>query len=316
MTREDHTPMTFPTLSTEDRLALLEPREGKLRMVLDTDTYNEIDDQFALVYALLSPERLDVEAIYAAPFENDRADNPAEGMEKSYEEILRLLDLLNLSPDGLVYKGSPAFLSPDLTPQDNAAVRDLIARARASSPSNPLYVVAIGAITNVASALLAAPEIIDRIVVVWLGGNALHWQHTWEFNLQQDVAGARVLFDSGVPLVHVPCDGVVTHLFTTLSELDTFVRGKSRVGDYLYEIYRDYHGSHYAVSKVIWDVATIAYLLDHTWVPTILAPSPLINDDMTWGEDKSRHKIRTGVFVYRDLIFRDLFDKLKAAGGA
>ena len=37
----------------------------KVRMVLDTDTYNEIDDQFALVYALLCPEKLNVEAVYA-----------------------------------------------------------------------------------------------------------------------------------------------------------------------------------------------------------------------------------------------------------
>ena len=38
------------------------------------------------------------------------------------------------------------------------------------TPEHPLYVTAIGAITNVASALLLAPELVDRIVVVWLGG--------------------------------------------------------------------------------------------------------------------------------------------------
>ena len=56
-------------------------------MVLDTDTYNEIDDQFALVYALLSPERLNVEAIYAAPFHNKRSQGPEDGMHRSYDEI-------------------------------------------------------------------------------------------------------------------------------------------------------------------------------------------------------------------------------------
>ena len=55
-------------------------------MVLDTDTYNEIDDQFALVYALLCPEKLNVEAVYAALFTNDRSTGPGDGMEKSYEE--------------------------------------------------------------------------------------------------------------------------------------------------------------------------------------------------------------------------------------
>ncbi len=41
-----------------------------------------------------------------------------------------------------------------------------------------LYVATIGAITNVASAILMEPEIITRIVVVWLGGHALHWSDT------------------------------------------------------------------------------------------------------------------------------------------
>jgi len=80
------------TLSDAARLKLLEPPVGKVRVVLDTDTYNEIDDQFALVQMLLSKDRFDVEAIYAAPFFNARADSPGHGMELSYQEILRLLE--------------------------------------------------------------------------------------------------------------------------------------------------------------------------------------------------------------------------------
>ena len=38
-------------------LNLLQPRSGIVRAVLDTDTYNEIDDQFALVQMLLSKKR-------------------------------------------------------------------------------------------------------------------------------------------------------------------------------------------------------------------------------------------------------------------
>ena len=48
-------------------------------MVLDTDTYNEVDDQFAVVYTLFSPEKFEVEAFYAAPFFNDRSTGPKEG---------------------------------------------------------------------------------------------------------------------------------------------------------------------------------------------------------------------------------------------
>jgi hypothetical protein len=99
--------MNFPILSEATRLLRLQPPAGRVRMVLDTDTYNEIDDQFALVHALLSSEKLSVEAIYAAPFFNERSSGPADGMQRSYEEILRLLDRLDRSPDGLVFKGSP-----------------------------------------------------------------------------------------------------------------------------------------------------------------------------------------------------------------
>ena len=74
-------------------LKLLKPRKGKVRAVLDTDTYNEIDDQFALVQMMLSADRIKVEAIYPAPFSmNDRSDHPGKGMELSYDEILRCLE--------------------------------------------------------------------------------------------------------------------------------------------------------------------------------------------------------------------------------
>lgn len=306
--------MTFPHIPEVVRLTRLEPPQKKVRMVLDTDTYNEIDDQFAVVYALLSPEDMNVEAIYAAPFFNDRSTSPGDGMEHSYEEILRLLERLGRSPEGFVYKGAMDYLGAGLVPQDSPAVQDLILRALASPEDDPLYVVAIGAITNIASAILLEPTIIEHIVVVWLGGHALYWPHTQEFNLQQDVPAARVVLDSGVPLIHMPCNGVTTHLATTLAELDAFMHGKSHVGDYLYDIYEAYMPDHYAHSKVIWDIITIAWLINPDWVPTNLVHSPVLTDQVTWSEDHSRHFIRTATAVDRDAIFRDLFDKLRLSG--
>ena len=162
------------SLTAARRLELLEPPAGHVRMVLDTDTYNEIDDQFALVYALLSPERMTCEAIYAAPFHNQRSSGPEDGMLRSYAEIGRVLERLGRVPDGLVHPGTKAWLPALDQPVRSAATDDLIARARAGG-AGPLYVVAIGAITNIASALLAAPDIAERIVVVWLGGQPIGW---------------------------------------------------------------------------------------------------------------------------------------------
>lgn len=308
--------MTFPKLDEAFRISRLTPPRHKARIALDTDTYNEIDDQFALTYALLSPEQMTVEAIYAAPFHNARSAGPGDGMEKSYEEILRLLEFLGRSPDGFAYRGSTNYLGVDRAPQDNPAVRDLIDKALASADDDPLYVVAIGAITNVASALLLAPEIIERIVIVWLGGHNLNWPHSREFNLVQDVPAAQVVLDSGAPFVIVPCYGVTSHLLTTHAELQATIGGTSCLGDYLCQIFKDYRPDSFGASSVIWDISTIAWLINADWAPSDLTHSPLLTDQATWSVDRSRHLARVANFVHRDPIFRDLFSKIRAHGGA
>lgn len=302
--------MKFPTIPESQRIQKLHPPDGCVRMILDTDTYNEIDDQFAVVHALLSPDELKVEAIYAAPFHNNRSKDAEDGMEKSYDEILRLLTFLNVESEGFAYRGSTAFLSSVDSPIESDATTDLIEHALSDS-NELLYVVAVGAITNVASAILIEPEIIKNIVVVWLGGNPLYWSHTREFNLAQDVLGARVVLDSGVPFVHLPARGVVSHLLTTVSEMERYVQGRGKVGDYLVEIFKEYNKDHYAWSKVIWDISATAYLINSSWVPTEIVHSPILTDSITWSFDNSRHLMRVATGVNRDAIFRDLFEKLE-----
>jgi len=302
--------MQFPTLAhceIEERLA---PPTGPVSMVLDTDTYNEIDDQFALFYALLS-EKLTVEAVYAAPFHNDRSGGPGDGMEKSYEEILRVMARMGVDRAGDVFRGATRYL-PDCTePVPCPAAEDLIARALAPRQGS-LYVVAIGAITNVASALLLQPEIVRHIVVVWLGGQPLYWPSASDFNLGQDVPAAQVIFDCGVPLVLVPCKNVAEHVRTTLPEMERYVQGQGRIGDYLYQIYQDFAKDHYARSKEIWDITAIAYLNQPEWVPSEIRPAPVLRDDVTWDTtDCGRHPFREAIDARRDFIFADLFRKLE-----
>lgn len=301
---------TFPRLPEAAIRERLAPPADPIAMVLDTDTYNEIDDQFALVYALLSPN-LSVEAIYAAPFHNERSSGPADGMEKSYEEILRLLERLGRPHDRFAFRGSDRWLGAGAQPVQSDAAADLARRALQPRPA-PLYVVAIGAPTNVASALLLAPEIAKHIVVVWLGGHPQAWPANDEFNLRQDVAASQLLFDCGVPLVQIPCKNVAEHLRTTLPEMACHVRGRGAIGDYLYETYAGYYADHYARSKVIWDISAIAYLNNPAWIPTELRPAPVLNADLSWQPAPAgRHPFRVATDVHRDLVFADLFRKLE-----
>lgn len=303
--------MQFPVLSDAERLKKLEiPTTGILPVVLDTDTYNEVDDQFAVAYALLSPERMNVEAIYAAPFLNARSTDPGDGMEKSHEEILRLLDRMGRSPENLVYRGSDRFLGSLDTPVDSPAARDLVRRAMERDESDPLYVISIGAVTNIASAILLEPEIIRHIVVIWLAGNPMNWHSTLEFNLSQDLPSSRLIFDCGVPLIHIPALTVSSHMLTTLAELECCLKGKNALCDTLIELYAAYSDDHFGWSKEIWDIAAIGYLIDPNWVPTNIVHSPILTDFNTWSHDSHRHLIKSAYFAGRNGIFRDMFNKL------
>ena len=296
--------------SDYDRLRMLSPRAGRLRAVLDTDTYNEIDDQFAVVQTILSPERISLEAIYAAPFFNARSNGPGHGMELSYQEILRLLERLGVNSDGLVHRGVTEYVGPEKQARAAPAVDDLISRARKGSADDPLYVIAIGAISNVASALLKAPDIIDRVVVVWLGGEALEWPDQVEFNLKQDVGGAQVLFDSGVPIVCVPCMGVVSHLHSTVPEIERYIEPHGEIGRFLAMRFKEYSDDHVGWSKEIWDMAPVAWLLNPDWAPSVLVPTPILSDQITYSVDRNRHLMRYVTYIRRDPIMKDFINKL------
>lgn len=351
-------------MSKEERRKRLSAPYGKIRLVMDTDAKNEIDDQFAIAWALRSTERFDVEAVYAAPFSHDclkamftgkkldhapgftYAEDPKSGMEQSFDEICKIYELLGLSHEKKVFKGSGGYISDQKGPVESEAARDLVDRAM--NGEGLLYVAAFGAITNIASAILMEPEIVDKIVVVWLGGQPLYFGHGLEFNLMQDVAAAQVIFNSGVPLVYIPCMNVASLLAVTEDEIRHKLLGSTKIGDYLAQnvldaftnpqaaIYaaamyrssyllhredqeeaylRQFQSQYVSCSRIVWDVATISFLKNPTWTPSTLEKSPVLKDDMTWGDpEDGRHEIRVVNYCHRDLIFGDLFACLKEGG--
>lgn len=310
---------------------LAEPA-GAVRIVIDTDAANEIDDQFALAWALLSPKKLRVEAVYAAPFsfahrrsslpkapaDAPPFNAPGIGMRRSHEEILRVFDRLGLDAEGRVFAGSDGYLVLPTEARRSAAVDHLIALARSAAADQPLYVVALGCVTNIASALLLAPDIVDRIVVVWTSGYPSHALHVNDsLNLEQDMAASRVLLDSGVPHVYLPGFHVGAQLRLSLAEMEVHVRGRGAIGDYLHELFT--HNPLWSIyevdnrqpySWVIWDVICIAWLLNPRWVPSELVRTPRLGDDRRWRADPGRHLMREGYAVQRDALFNDFFSRL------
>ena len=302
-------------MTDTQRLINLQVPSGPVDCVLDTDTYNEIDDQYALSLMVKS-QKLNVKALYAAPFFNSHSTSPEDGMVRSYNEILKLLTLMGREDlKSIVYEGSRTYLPDEKTPVDSPAARHLCELAMQYTPEHPLYVVAIGCITNVASAILMKPEIVDRIVLVWLGGHFETWPDTREFNLWQDVAGARIVFGCGCPLVQLPCMGVVSAFYTTKPELEYWMVGKNDLCDYLAR-HTIEEAESYAKdrvwSRVIWDVCAAAWLLNDggRFMMSRLIPAPIPTYDGTWAHSDYRHLIRQVTCIHRDALMGELFATL------
>ncbi len=336
-------PISRPITAADDAwqsARLAPPVPGQcLRVVIDTDAANEIDDPFAIAWALLRPKRLQVLGLYAAPYSfahrhaalpHASADaapfcTPAEGMARSAEEIHRTLSLLQMPDDGRAQRGSTGYLSDLSKPLRSDAADHLIATARATPEGDTLYVVALGCVTNIASALLLAPDIAQRIVVVWTSGYPSHApQVNHSFNLEQDMLASRWLLDSGVPHVYLPGFHVGAQLRLSLAEMERHVRPCGAIGARLHQLFthnplwpllglehlQDGRTPH---SWVIWDVINIAWLLQPDWVPSELVRTPGLGDDKRWQRLPQRHWMREAHTVQRDAIFNDFFSALQQA---
>jgi inosine-uridine nucleoside N-ribohydrolase len=234
-------------------------------------------------------------------------------MERSYDEIKKMLTLLG--EERPVFRGAERYLPDETTPVLSDAARDLATRVEDYSPEHPLYVVAIGAITNVASAILLNPRVAENTVVVWLGGQGWDCAYTPEFNMMQDIAAARVVFASGVPLVQLPCCGVVSHFTVSKGDLRDWFVGKNPVADYLGKN-TIAEAESYAAGKpwtrVIWDVTAVGWLLNDNerFMLESLTPTRLPSFAGYYEQNVRAPLMKYVYHINRDALMNDLFETL------
>ena len=259
----------------------------KINVILDTDTYNECDDQFALAYLLKSQERFNIEAITVAPYHHDNNISIIEGNEKSYNEIIKICKYLNFDTTNKVYKGSEDYLQNNYN-ETTKAVEKIIEIALKNEKT---YILSIGAITNIAIAILKEPKIIDRIEIIWLGGNSLLQNKNDEFNFRQDIKAVKTIFESNAKLTIIPCKNVASNLITSIYELEHFLKGKNELCDYLCQ--RFYNDGVHGIQerRVIWDISLIAYMLNKSWFMSEEISCPRIREDSSYELTNNNHKI-------------------------
>ena len=278
----------------------------KKNVILDTDTYNEADDQFALSYLLKSQDIFNIEAITIAPYSHIKYNATVkEGQKLSYDEVLKICKFLKFNTTNKVFKGSTDYIQNGYN-EDNAAVDKII---EVSLKNDITYILAIGAITNVALAIKKEPKIIDKIEVIWLGGNDFSNKDNMEYNFRQDVEAVKIIFNSNVKLTVLPCKDVVSDLKIDINTLKNNLNS-SELNNYLIKrFYNDgYHG--YEEERVIWDISVIAYMINNKWFKTKRVITPFINDDISYKMTNVKNKIIFVTKLNRNKIYSDLFKKL------
>lgn len=305
--------------SMEKILEDLRSKEKK-NLILDTDTYNEIDDQFAIAYAMLS-DNINLLALTAAPFENHRADTAAEGMEKSYHEMVKIRDFVD--PENKMnipcYRGSTRYMPNVITPVRSEAAENIVRIIHETD--GIVYVAVIGAFTNVASALLIDPTIMDKMVVLMVGANSFAHKDCNEFNLAQNRSAARVIFECGVPVVVLPAMGGTEKLYTTNAELEYYLRDKAgKLGNYLCEIMNAEEGEPEngnvcnTMTRIIWDIAAIAVLRGaDEWTGLNIVPAMTITADGFWRELNSGRNMLYADWFRRCAIMSDFYTVIRQA---
>jgi inosine-uridine nucleoside N-ribohydrolase len=275
----------------------------RMRVVIDSDAKNEIDDQWAIALAILSPERFEIEGFVGANFDNARGG--PNGVDRSVREIETVLDKAGMAGRWPVLHGSHP-MRYQYEPSESEGVDFIIERAMAGSTEDPLWVVGLGAATDIASALLKEPRIVDRVVVFW------HFRTRWpekcyNFNVFGDVRAARLLYHS--PLSFVLFD-TGTYLRCPMEESERHVAPYGALGKYLHE-YRYTSPGFQSPRKGFFDLGDIAALAEPDLACWEVTECPEVNWDLDYQFKGTMGSILRCYHVDRDRTFALLYDRLR-----
>ena len=281
--------------------------EQRTRVILNTDAKNEADDQFAIVHALLTPS-FELHGIVPAHFGSVKS---ATSLQDSHDEVMLLLRLMDLEGRVRVADGAPAALADAATPAPSPGADLIIAEAVKADP-RPLHVAFLGPLTDMASALLLAPEIARRDVrVIWIGGG--HWPVGGrEYNLSNDIAAANAVARSGVELWQIPMP-VYRRMAVSYAELHERVAGQGAVGKYLVDQLIDWNARMvpYPIEhRSLGDLPAIGVMMYPECGESDWVPGPEYSELMTYVHSGQNRPVKLYRNVDQRFILEDFFAKL------
>ncbi len=286
---------------------------SKTSVILSTDVGNEIDDQWAITYMLLSPT-FDVRGIVSA----HGPSLPAPSAHSTYKVLLevveRRLGMLSHPP---LFEGSSEPLADRQTPRPNAGVDFIVETAKQFSADNRLVVLTIGAATDVASAILKDPSITGRIRVVAMGFKSLA-EGGKEFNIENDPQAWQVILDSDVPVTIGAADVCQRDLAMSFDHAKNLVGQRGPVGAWLWDDYQNWYfrnvkpwrKNDFSKPWVIWDTVVMAHEQGMTTSDQI--PRPHLADNLSFEKTGASKTITWITSVDGKRMWDDFANKLDA----
>lgn len=287
------------------------PEYKKIRVIIDTDAACEADDPFAIAHALMS-RKLVVKAIFAEQF------GAPDTTRRSYDEIMTVLDAMDM--DVPVFMGEEGKLSDVEGKEISPAARCLIGEAMTEDPK-PLFVLCLGAITNIASAIKACPQIVKKMTVVWIGGQSLDGfvKGHREFNSGNDIEAANFVVSSGVEFWQIP-NNVYSTMHIGLAEIQRRIYPCGKIGKHLFENMINYNMSEHAgwtagESWSLGDSPAVGVALEPNCGQYVYREAPVFEEDTTYSFEKGRPMIRVYTSINSRFILEDFIGKLELMYG-
>lgn len=294
-----------------------QPGGARQRVVLDCDTANEIDDQFAIAYALGAPA---TEVLGVISVQNTIVHGP-DSARLYTEEAERIVGLCGRS-DVPCPTGAASPMEDARTPVDSDGLAFLAETAR----EGPFTLLATGPATDAASFVLAYPELARDVEIIWAGAFPDH--ATWrtkkfgELNARADIQSWRALFAAETPLRVLPGWPGVEKVGIEYPAVAEQLRGLDvPVADYLAELLDGWIAKKNGQwdmdspdrgAKVLWDVVNVAALSVPEAVSWETRPLPTIDPAGYPDWDQPGRSVPWGLDVDATAVLDDLWEALGA----
>ena len=302
--------------------------DSGIPVIFDTDANNELDDQHALAYLLLNDQTFHVLGITV-----NATYNGGE-IEEHMKEANRVVDLVGWQDKVAVIKGANGnfeAIRPQLNQEvyDGSEAVDFIIREAKKKRNEPLVLLPVGKLTNVALALEKQPSIAKNIRIVWLGAN---YPAPGEYNLDNDIASMNYILEQDVPFemvtvrygestgtaavkakrkniyIRMPGLGPVVDEAVTGRHGGTF----TCFGDYSVDLFRHITHLEDGCFRSLFDMAAVAIVKDPTWAEAVEIPCPVYTNQEWVEQPGNNRKITVWENFKGEAIMSDFYTTLEA----